>query len=189
MGAKPIAIFLFLAMGCSAPALNQVELNEFGLSIQFPHGMRVCPSYSGDHLVGYFASLDSGLDCKSLLSQPPTRVLSINASYNSAFYRSLDESLPSRCQPVELPFYGAHWNRRVSGSEAISCVSRDSNGVVFSVVTQSGRWDGFPADGAEGKTAKVIYLFSVGTDQKHLKEDLRAFETFLENASIEPGLR
>lgn len=177
----------YLATACaiSTAKPNQIQLEEYGLEVTFPDHVRVCPSYSGDHLVGLFGSLNSDADCNSYLQRPPKRVLSVNASYNSTFSLSLQEMLPPGCQLTENLLGKDQWDRRVSGLESMACISHDADGPMLSVVTQAGRQIGFRSSDPEAKAARVIYLFSVGTDRQHLKADLAAFKAFLESASIE----
>lgn len=177
--------------GCSATAQTRVTNREFGFTAQFPAGTLVCESYSGEHLQGYYSSLNMKEPCNSSAYQRSNdgRYLSIVASYNSTFLRGMTGIVPDNCRPIppaERRRLSAG-DLRVAGGPSIACVIKGPHATSEIVVaTRFGRWSDYFSNGPEAKAKQVNLLISLGTDSAHLERDLRVLRRFLTTVRVLP---
>jgi hypothetical protein len=172
--------------GAGASEAQRVRNEEYGFSVAFPAGLRVCTAVSGDHPHGFFVRLngDQG-ECGGAAAKSDVSVIGVYAYYNSTFETSPEEELAGLCRESgnddksgklkSLGFAGRHSAR---------CQVQHADGSIdIYVVTQAGQWPG-AQESPELKTPYINYTASLHTTHSRMADDLKTFSGVLKSVRI-----
>lgn len=167
----------------SAPFLNA----NYGLTMVFPRGDRVCMTRSGNAPHGFVAHYGDGTGCPERPEQGP-RFIALYAEFNALFYTTLAQALPARCRPVSSAT--ARRLRGVSlafpGFPSTVCETPARPGAIeLSVYTLAGPWQQGERPGS--RVRKAVYYITLGTADAHFDEDLARFREVLASIRIDSG--
>lgn len=156
--------------------------DEMGLSAVFPAGSRVCLARSGNAARGFYAWY--GTDEPGCPERGDIRAtyMSLSASFNSGFHRTLAEAVPN-CRPPAgaIARQLAGVRLALPGHASLVCEERgDDARVEIAVQALAGEWPGEPREEAPF----VLYRASLGTTPERLAQDLDMLRAFLATARI-----
>lgn len=163
----------------AAPFIN----TDAGIRAVFPVGARVCEALSGDSPQGFYTRLgDDRMTCVPARDPPKVSSMVILATYNSAFYRRMDEVIGPDC-PKLNPKEADGRTLGFPGLEATVCESGKPDGdIEISVNAFAGSWEEEP-----GRMAPhMIYSAYLFTTTATETTDRVTFQRFLDQVRLTP---
>ncbi|RYF88264.1 MAG: hypothetical protein EON95_20595 [Caulobacteraceae bacterium] len=163
----------------AAPFVNE----EYGIHAVFPGGVRVCESLSGDHPQGFYSRLgDRRIVCGASRDLPKTTAIVVLASYNAAFYETMEQVTGPDCpklNPTEAD------GRRLGfpGFDSTVCEVRRPDGEVeIGVHAFGGSWEDEP-----GHTVPhVVYSAYLSSTAATEAADRATFQRFMDQVRLTP---
>jgi hypothetical protein len=166
---------------------SAVTNREFKFSAKFPNDTKICRSYSGQHLQGYFVYLDHKRSCgDSNATGVNERFLSIVASYNTEFFPGMVDVTPDTCRILSKSQQRRNGLDivRIGHDNTVTCLEESSSIIKVVAAVRFGKWSDYFSTGPERRAKRVNLLVTLGTDRSHLKRDLDTFKQFISNIHI-----
>lgn len=183
-----------ILVGCagnvSAQSTQRLVNSEFKFSVEFPADISVCTATSGDHPHGFFFRFEGQkTDCRGANVNSSISSISIDAYFNTAFWRTLEEAAGTLCE--DRGAYAAEIGAEVMNDltfkhrRSLACaVKRPDESIDVFVVTQAGEWPGLQ-DSSDLMTPYINFTASLHTTKANLSRDLQAFLGILDGVIID----
>jgi hypothetical protein len=176
--------------GTSVQATQRQVNSEFKFSVEFPSDISVCTATSGEHPHGFFVRFeDQKTDCRAVNVNSSISGISIDAYFNTAFWRTLEDAADAFCEDgdAQESEIGAETMNYLAFNErrSLACVVKRSDGSIdVFVVTQAGEWPG-PQDSSDLMAPYINYTASLHTTKANMARDLSTFRRVLDSVIID----